>query len=238
MIAIQIDDQACVSCTLCVDACPTEVFAFDESKGVPVVKKPGECFGCLACSEVCPADAIHHEGIVLAQNFYQDPHALQVAARIAGRPGAEVASPDEASLKKGMADLSIRLLSLGIVLKETLSAGLPAVGSLAGKTLASQLPRYQVPKDTAQALELAIRQFAPVWEIQPSLDGDNLVVEVKGCFVRDVCAREKCELGGEMCVLFGHYLLGYLHALTGLRLRLMKANRDWKGCSYEAKVYP
>jgi len=237
MIAIQIDDQACVSCTLCVDACPTDVFSFDEAKGIPVVTKPGECFGCLACSEECPADAIHHDGIVLAQNFYQDPHSLQMAARIAGKPGAEGVNADPEMIKRGMADLSVRLLSLGAVLKETLSTGLPAVGSLAGKTLATQLPRYQVPKDTAQALEMAVRQFAPAWEIKPVPEGDNLKVEVKGCFVRDVCSKEKCELGGEMCILFGHYLVGYLHSLTGLRLRLVQANRDWKGCSYEAKVY-
>lgn len=238
MIAIQIDDQACVSCALCVDVCPTEVFTFDEAKGIPVVSKPGECFGCLACSEECPADAIHHEGVLMAKNFYQNPQSLELAARIAGVPGAQVhAALDERGLQDGLADLSVRLLSLGVVLKETLSTGLPAVGSLAGKTLASQLPRYRVPKDLEQAMELARQQFAPAWEIQPSLDGDTFKVQVQGCFVRDVCAKEKCELGGEMCVLFGHYLLGYLHSLTGLRLRLVQANRDWKGCAYEAKVY-
>jgi ferredoxin len=238
MIAIQIDDQACVSCALCVDACPTEVFTFDEAKGIPVVAKPGECFGCLACSQECPADAIHHEGVLMSKNFHQNPEALGLASRIAGAPSAQVhATLDEQGLKSGLADLSVRLLSLGAVLKETLSTGLPAVGSLAGRTLAAQLPRYRVPKDMEQTLKLAQQRFAPAWEIEPSLEGDAFKVKVQSCFVRDVCAKEKCELGGEMCVLFGNYLVGYLQALTGMRLRLMQAGRDWKTCSYEAKVY-
>lgn len=237
-IAIQIDDQACVGCTLCVEACPTEVFAFDEVQALPLIQKPGECFGCLACSEVCPAEAIHHEGVLSAKHFYRNPESLEIASRIEAVPGAQITSlQDDATLKRGLDDLSVRLLSLGAVLKETLSTGLPAVGSLAGKTLATQLPRYRVPENLDQALELARQQFAPAWEIKPSLEGDTFKVQVQGCFVREVCAREKCELGCEMCVLFGHYLLGYLHALTGLRLRMGPVQRDWKACSYEAKVY-
>jgi L-aspartate semialdehyde sulfurtransferase ferredoxin len=228
MITITIDEQACVGCTLCV--------GFDEARSLPTIVKPVECFGCLACTQECPADAIHHEGVHEAVRYHQNPYAMDLAARISG--GINVpAGMDGQGLSKGMADLSVRLLSLGAVLKDTLSTGLPAVGSLAGKTLATQLPRYQVPKDIPEAFELAKRQFAPVWEIQPKLDGDALVVDVKGCFVRDVCKRESCELGGELCVLFGHYLVGYLTALTGLRLRLMKTTRDWGGCSYETKVY-
>jgi len=237
-IAIRIDEQACVSCALCVDVCPTDVLGFDEAKGIPFVAKAGECFGCLACSEECPAEAIHHEGVRMAQNFYQNPDAVELAARIALPPAARIQSElDEVALARGLADLSVRLHSLGAVLKETLNAGLPAVGSLAGKTLAAQLPRYQPPNDLPQALRLARAQFAPAWEIEPSIEGEMLKVQVKGCFVREVCSREKCELGGELCLLFGHYMVGYLHALTGLRLRLVQAHRDWKGCCYEAKIY-
>lgn len=236
MITISIDEQACVGCTLCVDACPTEVFGFDEARSLPTLAKPRECFGCLACSQECPSDAIHHEGVQESVHYHQSPYAMMLASRISG--GIEVSSGmDRQQLSKAMADLSVRLVSLGAVLKDTLSTGLPAVGSLAGKTLATQLPRYQVPKSREEAFELAKRQFAPVWEIEPRLSGDELTVAVKGCFVREVCQKEKCELGGELCVLFGHYLVGYLTALTGMRLRLMKVQRDWSACAYETKVY-
>ena len=44
MIQITIDDKACVSCSLCAEICPTDVFVWDEAKGVPEVSRPGECF--------------------------------------------------------------------------------------------------------------------------------------------------------------------------------------------------
>lgn len=237
MIAITIDEQACVGCALCVDACPTHVFEFDEAKAVPTLGQIAECFGCLACSQECPADAISHEGVSLAKDFYHEPEALALAARVSGRAGSAPPPLDEAALKRGLEDLGVRLLSLGAVLKETLSNGLPAVGSLAGKALATQLPRYQVPASTEAALELARQQFAPAWEIQPGLNGDSLTVKLQGCFIRDLCARHHLELGGELCVLFGAYLAGYLSKATNLRLRLVQTQRDWKGCSYELKVY-
>jgi L-aspartate semialdehyde sulfurtransferase ferredoxin len=239
MIDISIDEKACVGCTLCVDCCQTGVFSFDEEKRVARVAKPGECFGCLSCSEICPATAIDHKGVARSEAYYHDPRAVQLAAAMkADNWNAPNVPQSMEQWDRALADLGVRLLSIASVFKQTVGSGLPAVGTLAGRTLAGQLPRYQVCHSLEQALQLAHDQFTPAWELESKLEGaDKLTIEVKGCFVRDLCQREKIELGGELCTLFFYYLNGYISKMGNARLRLMKADRGADKCIYEMKRY-
>lgn len=237
MITIAIDEKACVGCSLCVDTCVPGVFTFNEDKAVPEVARPKECFGCLACSEICPADAIAHEGVPLQECFYHDPYALKVASRLAtGQVHEPAVIADKARLAAAARDLGARLLSVAAVFKQTLGAGLPAVGTLAGRTLAGQLPRYQQPKTQAEVLALAQAQFAPAWQLQFEVAGDAMTVEVGACFVRDVCLREGLPLGQELCVLFYNYLAGYLSRMAGVKPRLTQADRGNERCTYRIKL--
>ncbi len=237
MIEITVDDKACVSCTLCAEICPTDVFVWDEEAGLPKVDKPAECFGCLSCSEICPPHCISHAGVELAESHYHDPYALNLASRLASDISGRFNVPtDEASQRQAAIDLGVRLRSVAEVFKATLGGSLPAVGTMAGRTLARHLPRYHEPADLGEALELAVAQFAPAWELTTERSGDELTVKVGRCFVREVCEREGLELGGEMCVLFYNYLAGYLGRLSGTRLRLMEAERGSK-CRYTVKIY-
>ena len=78
----------------------------------------------------------------------------------------------------------------------------------------------------------------PAWDLEPKLEGtDKLTIEVKGCFVRELCQREKIELGGELCTLFFYYLNGYISKMGNARLRLMKTDRGPDKCIYEMKRY-
>ncbi len=239
MIDITIDEKACVGCTLCVDYCQTGVFSFNEEKRIAEVAKPKECFGCLSCSEICPATAINHTGVPLSEAYYHDPRALKLAAAMRAESWHEPNVPqDKERWEKALTDLGVRLLSTASVFKQTLGSGLPAVGTLAGRTLAGQLPRYQVCRSLEEALQLAREQFAPAWEIETKLEGeDKLFIEVKGCFVRELCQRENIDLGGELCTLFFYYLTGYIAKMGNARLRLMKADRGASGCVYEMKRY-
>lgn len=237
MISIAIDEKACVGCSLCVDTCVPGVFKLNETKAVPEVVKPKECFGCLACSEICPADAIAHEGVPLQDCFYHDPYALRVASRLAtGEAHEPVVLTDKAQLAAAARDLGVRLLSVAAVFKQTLGAGLPAVGTLAGRTLAGQLPRYQQPKTQAEVLALAKMQFAPAWDLQFEVAGDAMTVKVGACFVRDVCLHEGIPLGQELCVLFYNYLAGYLSRIAGMKPRLVQADRGNEHCTYQVKL--
>jgi len=239
MVTIAVNEKACVGCSLCVDICVTKVFSFDEAKQVPTVSQPKECFGCLSCSEICPADAIRHEGVPQTECFYHDPEALDVVMKTAGEGWTAPLTPATPDMQnRAMRDLGIRLLSVATVFKQTLGNSLPAVGTIAGRTLAGQLPRYRVPKDLAEALVLAKEQFAPAWDLTFRQNApDQLTVEVSTCFVRDLCAQEKLEIGGELCILFYNYLAGYLSKMGNMRPKLVNADRGTAKCTYEVKLY-
>ncbi len=239
MIEIAIDDKACVGCALCADYCQTGVFAFNEEKGIAEVAEPRECFGCLGCSEICPARAISHKGVALSETYYHDPYAVRLAAGMRADSWQPPNIPqDRERWEKALTDLGVRLLSVAAVFRQTLGSGLPAVGTLAGRTLASQLPRYQRCGSLEDALELAREQFAPAWEIEPAKEGeDRLTITVRGCFVRDLCRREHIPLGEELCTLFFYYLAGYVAKMGNARLRLVKAERGEAECAYEVKCY-
>lgn len=233
MITLSIDEKACVGCSLCADACPTGVFTFDAATDLPRVSEPRECFGCLSCSEICPATAISHGELPLSESFYHDPYALRLACRVTGAGGPRVNVPEDRA--GGLADLGVRLRSVAWVLKDIMGNGLPVVGTIAGRTLANQLPRYQPPRNLSEALELARREFAPAWELSPRAEADSLSVEIGGCVLRDLCAREKVELGGELCVLFFNYLGGYLSHMGKTRLKPVGATRGAERCAYQWK---
>ena len=239
MIDITVDEKACVGCALCADYCQTGVFSFDEEKQVACVSKPKECFGCLGCSEICPATAIDHKGVVLSEAYYHNPRALKLASAMKSDCWRAPNVPEEKEKwEQALTDLGVRLLSIASVFKQTVGSGLPAVGTLAGRTLAGQLPRYKVCASLEDALELACEQFSPTWEIEPRFEGeDKLIIKVKDCFVRKLCQREKIELGGELCTLFFYYMNGYISKLGNARLRLMKTERGENSCVYEMKRY-
>jgi NAD-dependent dihydropyrimidine dehydrogenase PreA subunit len=238
MIQIAIDDAACVGCAMCADICPTEVFSFDEATHLPAVDKVNECFGCLSCSEICPSACIDHDGIDRSECHYHDPYALNLARKLAADVSERFDIPDdEARRAQALEDLGLRLRSVAEVFKRTLGGSLPAVGSMAGKTLARHLPRYRAPKNLDEALELTVQQFAPAWELEPTVDGEMLTVNIKRCFVREVCAKQRLELGEEMCVLFLQYLSGYVGKMGGVRLRKVEQNPGDSQCCYQLRIY-
>ncbi len=236
-ISIKIDEDACVGCQLCVDECPTDVFEFDEAKSIPVVKHEKECFGCFSCSEICPAEAIAHEGAELSNNFYHESYAMDLAEKLV--PGMEhaVDVADEAQQTEALQDLGIRLLSIASVFRHTLGGSMPAVGTMAGRTLANQLPRYQEPETFKDVLDLARKQFAPSWDLSFSENGEELKVETGTCFIRELCNREGIELGGDLCVLFYNNLAGYLGKMGGIRLKLLEMCPGPEKCTYSVKLF-
>lgn len=237
MIKILIDEDACVGCTLCVDECPTDVFEFDKVNNLPVVKRENECFGCFSCSEVCPAEAITHEGAELSRNFYHDRYSMDMSAKLTPGMAQHFNEGDEEEQQKALDDLGIRLLSIAAVFRQTLGGSMPAVGTMAGRTLANQLPRYQEPESFEEVLEMAAQQFNPSWDIYFSVDGDQLTVTTKTCFIRELCVREGIELGSDLCILFYNNLAGYLGKMSGMRLKLESREPGSDECIYRVKTF-
>lgn len=238
MIKITIDEDACVGCELCVDECPTDVFEFNEEKLLPKVVREKECFGCLSCSEICPASAITHEDIIYSEEYYHDNENLVLASKLAVDVPLPNTPSDDAHKKAALDDLGIRLLSVASIFRQTLGGSLPAVGTMAGRTLATQLPRYRIPESFKEALDIAVRQFTPAWDIIPDYDGSSkLEIKVKSCFIRELCKTEGIELGGDLCVLFYNYMAGYIGKLANARLKLTESCPGSKECKYDIEVF-
>lgn len=72
MLEILVHEDACRGCRMCVDVCPTTVFAYDEEKRLCVVEHKEDCIACLSCAYLCPSGAIRHEEYHVVRNFYRD----------------------------------------------------------------------------------------------------------------------------------------------------------------------
>ncbi len=54
-----IDENWCIGCTLCIDACPTDAIMGSNKRMHTVLEQ--YCTGCELCLPVCPVDCIHLE---------------------------------------------------------------------------------------------------------------------------------------------------------------------------------
>jgi NAD-dependent dihydropyrimidine dehydrogenase PreA subunit len=50
---IVVNEDLCVACKDCYEACPSDVFEFDEEAKRPVVAFPDDCWFCGACIYEC-----------------------------------------------------------------------------------------------------------------------------------------------------------------------------------------
>ena len=77
---IQVDLNKCVHCNrICVDVCYENVFSWDSSRKVPIVKHPEYCEVCNWCALMCPGKAINV--IPIWDDYFPKP---LVASKYAG----------------------------------------------------------------------------------------------------------------------------------------------------------
>jgi nitroreductase/NAD-dependent dihydropyrimidine dehydrogenase PreA subunit len=57
MGVMEVDEEKCTSCGLCLDNCPFKCWTMEEG-GIPELKEGYACFSCSNCMVVCPTDAI------------------------------------------------------------------------------------------------------------------------------------------------------------------------------------
>jgi electron transport complex protein RnfB len=54
---VYVDEEVCIGCTLCIQACPVDAFVGASKVMTTVIAD--ECTGCDLCIPVCPVDCIH-----------------------------------------------------------------------------------------------------------------------------------------------------------------------------------
>ncbi len=61
MLKIILDEDICIQCGRCVDACPIPCFDFDEAETRVMVINQDGCLVCRNCEEECPKNCVHVE---------------------------------------------------------------------------------------------------------------------------------------------------------------------------------
>lgn len=81
-----IDEDWCIGCTLCLDACPTDAILGGNKRMHTVIER--YCTGCELCVPVCPVDCIALENITGARtgwDAWSQPQADEALARYEAR---------------------------------------------------------------------------------------------------------------------------------------------------------
>ncbi len=108
-----IDENWCIGCTLCLDACPTDAIMGSNKRMHTVIE--AYCTGCELCLPVCPVDCIKLEvvsGDATGWAAWSQPQADLAGARYAAkalrmeRSKAVHTEKQQAQVKAKLADLS------------------------------------------------------------------------------------------------------------------------------------
>lgn len=84
-----IDEQECIGCTLCLQACPVDAILGAAKQMHQVIAS--ECTGCELCLKPCPVECIHMQPIQVEINTWKWPYPSNQQPAIA-RTGAEAVS--------------------------------------------------------------------------------------------------------------------------------------------------
>lgn len=72
-----IDEEVCIGCTLCIDACPTDAIIGTHKKMHTVIEQ--HCTGCELCIPACPVDCILLENVTADQSGWNAWSAEQAS---------------------------------------------------------------------------------------------------------------------------------------------------------------
>lgn len=76
---VYIDEQVCIGCTLCIQACPVDAIIGAAKHMHTVISE--ECTGCDLCIPVCPVDCIYQRPVEITLKTWQWPYPQVEAGR-------------------------------------------------------------------------------------------------------------------------------------------------------------
>jgi len=91
-----IDENWCIGCTLCLDACPTDAILGGNKRMHTVIE--AYCTGCELCVPVCPVDCISLENVTgerTGWNAWSQAQADDALARYEARKARKLREADE-----------------------------------------------------------------------------------------------------------------------------------------------
>ncbi len=91
-----IDEDWCIGCTLCIQACPVDAIVGTHKRMHTVIEQV--CTGCELCLPVCPVDCIELENVTGNQTAWAawtSQQASQAATRYAARQARLRSNPNE-----------------------------------------------------------------------------------------------------------------------------------------------
>ena len=68
---VYIDEQTCIGCTLCIQACPVDAILGAAKQMHTIIED--ECTGCDLCIPPCPVDCIHIKPVKVEQDTWRWP---------------------------------------------------------------------------------------------------------------------------------------------------------------------
>ena len=109
------------------------------------------------------------------------------------------------------------------------SLSLPVV---AGRKMARVLPVHLDSKSPEEALKELVRVFSIGLDISGRFDGNDAVISLRQCPIRDVCNERGISINGQACNMFHYYMAGIMAELTGLTNRPVTLNTG-EECSFK-----
>lgn len=212
---VVIEEKGCRDCSLCIEICPTDVFAHDDGRGMAVVRSEVDCIGCTSCQFICPSRCIKVSDVVVQRPFYRiEGDAMLVARLLQKEPVSSSLTADD--LNEALGDVSFRLLALADSVTETMGRGQKAVGRKAGVLAASHLPEMYEGATMPEVLERMRARFAGAFDFEPSVVDGEVTMVFRKCAMNRVVTETGGKLGDHvLCRLFHEYWAGLVGAFTG-----------------------
>jgi NAD-dependent dihydropyrimidine dehydrogenase PreA subunit len=236
MPTVSVTESGCRGCTLCVEVCPVDVFAFDDGEHLAKVVSGVDCIGCLSCVYACPSQCIVVDDIKLIRPYHRIEENVALVEQFLQTPSA-AQSLTEKELSQASHEVGILLSAFADAVTEILGRGHKSVGRRAGTLAAAHLPEMYDESVLDDLLQQMNRRFGSSFDFEYTISGrDEIDLCVEPCGLLQAI-RTAGETPGEsvLCLLFHEYWAALISSFTGAKYSYKVAEAGERCCM---KLHP